>query len=84
MRWLLSQVWEPNDRTYDVAMYLIEDQGGSDCRTHVFRASYYPVRIARLIELMEEVGFQDVERLDDRFFQPIMVGTKKAQNGKEQ
>ena len=76
-RWLLSQVWEPNGRLYDVSMYLIEDHGGTDCRTHVFRASYYPIPIPRLIELMKEVGFQEVERLDDRFFQPVIVGTKK-------
>jgi SAM-dependent methyltransferase len=75
-RWLLSQVWEPNDRTYDVTMYLIEDQGETDCRTHVFRASYYPVSIRRIMELMRESGFQDVVRIDDRYFQPIILGTK--------
>jgi 2-polyprenyl-3-methyl-5-hydroxy-6-metoxy-1,4-benzoquinol methylase len=84
-RWLLSQVWEPNKSTYDVSMYLIEDQGGNDCRTHIFRATYYPIPIARLIELLKEVGFQDVERLDDRFFQPMIVGTKKEQkDGRDQ
>lgn len=80
-RWLLFQVWEPNGRTYDVSMYLIQDQGGTDCRTHVFRTSYYPIPIPRLIELMEEAGFQDVKRLDDRFFQPMIVGTKAESNG---
>jgi len=80
-RWLLWQVWEPNDRTYEVSMYLVEDQGGTHCRTHVFRASYYPVGIERLTDLMKEAGFDYVRRVDDRFFQPIIVGTKKAQPG---
>lgn len=77
-RWLLTQVWEPNGETYNVSMYLTEDKGGTDCRTHVFRASYYPIPISRLIALMTEVGFHHVRRMDDRFFQPILVGTKGA------
>ncbi len=77
-RWLLSQVWEPNDRTYNVSLYLIEDRGGDDCRTQVFRSTYYPVSTKRLMELMREAGFRNVRRMDDRFFQPLIVGTKKA------
>lgn len=75
--WSLSQVWEPSGKCYDVSMYLVEDQGGAESRTHVFRTRYYPVPIARIVELMREVGFQGVERLDGRFFQPMIVGTKE-------
>jgi hypothetical protein len=31
------------------------------------------------MELMTEVGFADVRRLDGRFFQPMIIGTRKAQ-----
>jgi len=75
-RWSLSQVWEPGEGCYEVSMYLVEDEGGSEGHTHVFRTRYYPILIPRLIELMREVGFQDVKRLDGRFFQPMIVGTK--------
>ncbi|KAB2919874.1 MAG: class I SAM-dependent methyltransferase [Dechloromonas sp.] len=75
-RWSLSQVWEPSGEYYDVSMYLVEGQGGADSRTHVFRTRYYPILINRLMGLMREVGFQGVERLDGRFFQPMIVGTK--------
>jgi hypothetical protein len=30
------------------------------------------------MELMNEVGFVDVERLDDAFFQPLLVGMRAA------
>lgn len=66
-------------QAYDVSMYLVEDRGGIDCRTHVFRSSYYPVGIERLTDLMKEAGFDDVRRIDARFFQPIIVGTKAQQ-----
>ncbi len=82
-RWLLWQVWEPNDQTYNVTMYFVEDQGGKECRTHVFRTSYYPISISSLMRLMREVGFHDVRRLDDRFFQPMIIGTKNAQKRTE-
>lgn len=76
-RWLIWQVWEPRDRTYDLAMYFVEDRGGNECKTHVMRCRYYPVGIQRLIELMTEAGFVEVERLDGRFFQPLILGTKR-------
>jgi hypothetical protein len=31
------------------------------------------------MKLMKRAGFVDVRRLDDRFFQPMVIGTKKAQ-----
>jgi SAM-dependent methyltransferase len=78
-RWFAWQVWDPHPPTYDVTMYLIEDRGASDCKTHAMRATYYAVGIPRLIELMTKAGFRDVHRLDDKFFQPMIMGTRKAQ-----
>ena len=78
-RWLLWQVWDPHGPTYDVTLYFIEDHGEAECRTHAFRSTYYAVGIPKLMELMSEAGFEDVRRLDDRFFQPIIMGTRKAQ-----
>ena len=75
-RWLGWQVWDPNPPTYDVTMYFVEDRGESECQTHVMRSTYYAIGIPRLIELMSEAGFADVQRLDGRFFQPIIIGTR--------
>ena len=77
-RWLLWQVWDPRGTTYSVTMYFVEDRGESECRTHVMRSTYYAVGIPKLINLMRQAGFDDVRRLDDRFFQPIIMGTRKA------
>lgn len=79
VRWLLWQVWDPHGLTYDVTMYFVEDRGGAECRTRAFRSTYYAVGIPKLMELISEAGFEDVRRLDDRFFQPIITGTRKAQ-----
>jgi hypothetical protein len=48
-------------------------------KTHIFKSRYYAVSISVLIRLMQQAGFEDVQRLDDRFFQPIIIGAKKAQ-----
>ena len=79
IRWLLCQVWDPRPPTYDVTMYFVEDHGAPECATHVMRSTYYAVGIPRLVALMAEAGFVNVRRLDDRFFQPMIVGTKEAQ-----
>jgi SAM-dependent methyltransferase len=79
IRWLLWQVWDPHGSTYDVTMYFVEDRGEPDCRTHVFRSTYYAVGIPKLMNLMMEAGFADVRRVDNRFFQPVIIGTRKAQ-----
>lgn len=78
IRWLLWQVWDPHPMTYDVTMYFVEDHGESVCKTHTFRARYYAISIPKLITLMQQAGFEDVRRLDDRFFQPMIVGTRKV------
>ncbi len=32
----------------------------------------------RLLELMRRAGFTSVERLDDKFYQPVLVGSREA------
>jgi SAM-dependent methyltransferase len=76
-RYLLFQVWEFQGAIYDLAMYFVEDRGGSDCVTHVMRTKYYAVGTDKLIQLMTRAGFRQVQRLDDRFFQPVIVGKKR-------
>jgi len=76
-RYLLFQVWEFEGSIYDLAMYFVEDRGGSDCVTHVMRTKYYAVGTDRLIQLMTRAGFQQVRRLDGPFFQPVVIGKKR-------
>jgi SAM-dependent methyltransferase len=77
IRWSIWQVWDPSPPTYDVTMYFVEDQGKPVCKTHVFKSKYYAVGIPVLMRLMKQAGFEDVQRLDDRFFQPVILGQRR-------
>jgi len=78
VRWVLFQVWEPKGETYDLTIYFVEDRGGQQCQTHALRSTYNTIGIPKLMDLMTQAGFMDVNRLDERFFQPIITGTRKA------
>jgi SAM-dependent methyltransferase len=75
-RYVVFQVWECDDTGYDLHFYFVEDADGAQPVTHVMRSRYYAVTIERIVQLLEEVGFHDVERVDDRFFQPLVIGTR--------
>ncbi len=76
-RYLVFQVWDWQGVHYDVAMYFVEDHGSAECVTHVMRSRYYAVPTHTLIRLMQEVGFAEVKRIDDRFFQPVIAGKRR-------
>jgi SAM-dependent methyltransferase len=76
VRYLVFQVWEFSGQTYDLAMYFVEDRGNPNCTTRVMRSRYYAIGTGRLLALMEQAGFSDVRRIDDRFYQPVLLGKK--------
>ncbi|MFC4347846.1 class I SAM-dependent methyltransferase [Kordiimonas lipolytica] len=78
VRWSVYQVWDWRDGNdvYDFAMYFTADDGASELKTHVMRSAFYALRPARMVDLFHEAGFQDVRRIDDVFFQPVIIGTK--------
>ena len=76
-RYLLWQVWEfESGDIYRQDLYLVEDEVSAECKTRVMRSRSYAVSPDRVADLMREVGFQKVQRRDDCFFQPLIVGTK--------
>jgi SAM-dependent methyltransferase len=78
-RFLIFQVWDFEGEQYALSMYFIEDDMPSGvAKTHVMRSRYYAISPHHLLELMEQGGFAEVKRLDDVFYQPVLVGTKKA------
>jgi SAM-dependent methyltransferase len=77
-RYFIFQVWEFEGSIYDLSMYFVKDDGGSSCTTSVLRSKYYAITVERLTSLMAEAGFEDVQRLDGRFFQPIVLGTRRT------
>lgn len=76
--YLIFQNWDWQGEFYNFSLYFIEDEGKSECKTHVMRSKYYAIGTNRLIELMISAGYQDVKRLDEVFFQPVITGTRKA------
>lgn len=76
IRYVIFQVWEFEGDCYRLSMYIIQDEGGSACLTHVFRTKYYAVSPTRLEELLRDAGFIRVRRIDGDFYQPVIVGSK--------
>ncbi len=76
--YLIFQKWDCHGELYDLSMYFVEDDGGSNCKVHVMRSQYYAIRTTKLVELMTEAGFEGAIRLDDKFFQPVIIGTRKV------
>lgn len=78
-RYLVFQVWDFEGEIYDLSMYFIEeDQQSSIANTHIMRSRYYALSPNRLMQLMEEAGYTSVTRLENQFFQPVLVGTRAA------
>jgi len=75
-KFLILQVWECRANIYGLSMYIIKDLGRENCTASVFRTQYYPISISHLMELLEKAGFVDVQRIDNIFFQPIIIGSK--------
>jgi SAM-dependent methyltransferase len=75
-RYLLFQVWEFCGTLYELALYCIEDRGGRHGITHVLRTTYYAIGTETLMALMTQAGFQGVQRLERRFYKPVLIGTK--------
>ena len=75
-RYHLRQVWSWRGPRYDVSFEITPADGGDGAI--VLKTSYLAIPVARVAELMSAVGFQGVRRVDDRFFQPVLVGTRAA------
>jgi len=76
-RVMLFQVWEFEGSVYEMSLYVVEDEGEVNPRTQVFRSRYYAVTLEVLERLMGEAGFQVVERLEEEFYQPILLGRRR-------
>ena len=78
INYILLQKWDWDQDLYDLSMYVIEDDGCDYCKTHVMRSRYYAITTTKLIQLMSEAGFINAVRLDGVFFQPVIIGSRKA------
>jgi hypothetical protein len=78
-RHVIFQVWDFVDQVYDMAMYfVVDDRASEQVVTHVMRTQYNAVGTDQLLALMGRAGYTRVERLDGRFYQPVLVGNREA------
>jgi SAM-dependent methyltransferase len=78
-RYLVFQTWDFDQQYCNITFYFVEENlKTGDVATRVMRAKYYAVSTVVLMELMSAAGFQNVRRLDDVFYQPVLIGSKSA------
>jgi len=75
-RYDIRQVWTWRGTRYDLSFEITPMDSGSTERATILTTSYLAIAPARVAVLMSEAGFQDVERIDGRFFQPVLVGSR--------
>ena len=74
-RYHLRQVWTWRGPRYDLS-FEITPVDGAEAGATVLKTSYLAIPVAQVTGLMRAVGFENVERVDGRFFQPVLVGTR--------
>jgi SAM-dependent methyltransferase len=74
-RYHVRQVRSWRGVRYDFA-FEITPVDGVDDDAIILKSSYLAIPVAQVAALMSAVGFQSVRRVDDRFFQPVLVGTR--------
>lgn len=77
-RVLVFQVWEfeGSSDLYELGMYFVVEPSAGPPRVIASRSRYYAIPITRLCDLLKEAGFVMIERIDNRFFQPVLTGRK--------
>jgi SAM-dependent methyltransferase len=74
-RYHLRQMWTWRGPRYDLS-FEITPADGTGADAMVLKTSYLAIPVEQVAGLMRAVGFESVERVDGRFFQPVLVGTR--------
>jgi cyclopropane fatty-acyl-phospholipid synthase-like methyltransferase len=73
---VMFDLWEFDGDYYDLNTYLVKDNGNELLETIAMRSRYYCIAVNKLEKLMQDAGFINVKVLKDRFYQPVILGTK--------
>lgn len=76
-RYDLRQTWTWRGARYDLT-FEFEPLDDSRRVPIVFESSYLAIPMVEVAALMRAAGFESVRRVDGRFFQPVLVGTRPA------
>lgn len=72
------QVWRWLDELrYEVAFHIVIESS-PQAGLLTFLTEYYAVSVARLLELLEQAGFVDCQRLDDTIYQPVLLARRST------
>jgi SAM-dependent methyltransferase len=71
----VRQVWTWRGPRYGFSLEF-NPVDGTDADALVLRSSYLAIPVKRMAELMRAEGFEAVRRVDGRFFQPVVLGTR--------
>jgi SAM-dependent methyltransferase len=74
-RYHLRQVWTWRGPQYDLSLE-ITPTDRAEGEAHVLKSTYLAIPVEEVSGLMRTVGFAHVQRVDGRFFQPVLVGTR--------
>ncbi|MGH2581623.1 MAG: class I SAM-dependent methyltransferase [Anaerolineales bacterium] len=74
---VLFDLWEFEGKYYNLTMYIIRDDEKADLETISLRTRYYCLTPDQLAGMMEKAGFTDVQVLEERFFQPVIIGIRQ-------
>jgi SAM-dependent methyltransferase len=73
----LWQQWRWINRTHYDVTFVVEEQTASGATERVRTVTqYYAIGISRLLELMAQAGFTSCRRMDDVFYQPLLIGRR--------
>ena len=76
-RYFVVQTRDWDGDFYDVAMYFIREQRGSRPATVIAGSSrYYAVPIDRLVALLDESSFIEIQRYDGVLHQPVLIARR--------
>jgi hypothetical protein len=74
-RYHLRQVWRWRGPRYDLSFEITPTEDVGVAAT-VLKTSYLAIPVEQVARLMRTVGFENVGRVDGRFFQPVLVGSR--------
>ena len=72
----LRQVWHWRGAVYDVVFEVVATDASGELLATTPQTTYFAVPPDRVAALMRTVGFKGVRRVNGRFFQPVLVGTR--------
>ena len=76
-RYSVFQIWDFDADQYDLTMTIVDENlATGNISTQVLRSRYYAIGVERLLGLVAQAGFPDPRRIDNVFYQPVIVGTK--------